>query len=174
MDLSLRDRVILANQCRILEQLYPEEAGAYANYREALERGYKYHYDDLPLFDKSEMQPSQSRELVDILDMFRALQRAFGNLGDKSGIEDREIVLQGFDANKPEEHKYLNYARYICLEKEEEKWTESHDGLVNSHGPMLDVYRRMLDEWKRCPDQWKLTKEDILRIVGARTFPQHS
>ncbi len=44
MDLSLKDRIIISNQLRILEALYPDEADWYANHRKAVEQGYKLHY----------------------------------------------------------------------------------------------------------------------------------
>lgn len=170
MELSLKDRLILANQCRILEKLYPEEAAAYARYRVAFERGYQYHYDDLPGFFTNEMRSDQSQELIEMLDMHRALTFAYEKLEDKSGIAQKDIAFRGFDGNN--ETEYLAYARYICLDHGEERWHELHDGLVNSHSPMLGIYRRMLDEWNRAADKYNLTKEEILRIISARAFPK--
>lgn len=45
MKLSRTERWMLSNQYRILEALYPADAGSYARHREALESGYELHYD---------------------------------------------------------------------------------------------------------------------------------
>ena len=49
MDLqpTLEQRLILINQYKILEKLYPEEAETYSQHREILEEGYTLHYNDL-------------------------------------------------------------------------------------------------------------------------------
>lgn len=45
MDLTREQRWILANQYRILERLYPNEAECHAKAREVLENGYEFNYD---------------------------------------------------------------------------------------------------------------------------------
>lgn len=46
MNLSREQRWMLANQYRILEKLYPEEADHYERAREVLERGFTLNFDD--------------------------------------------------------------------------------------------------------------------------------
>ena len=41
------ERLLLANQCKILEKLYPSDADHYAARREALERGYTLEYSSV-------------------------------------------------------------------------------------------------------------------------------
>ena len=45
--LTLKERLLLANQYLILEKLYPDEAEHYAELRKVVERGYALEYIDL-------------------------------------------------------------------------------------------------------------------------------
>jgi len=162
--LSKTERWILANQHRILEALYPQEAPFFAETREALESGYELHYDP-DYIDNDTLSEEECREVLEILDMHRALHFSYAALGDKSGLELERVRFLGFDGN--EETKYMAYCRYFCR----------HDGGrfpeldrrddFNSHFPMLDRYRRMLDQWRNLDKSHELTKADILKIVSG-------
>jgi uncharacterized protein len=120
---------------------------------------------------KEGMTAEQSREVIDILDMHRALRFAYSHLEDKSAIDDKDLRFSGFDGNL--EGEYLSYTRYICLEHGHEKWRELHDGkIANSHARMLGIYRRMLKQWYSCEDKYRLTKKDVCSIISARDFPE--
>jgi uncharacterized protein YfbU (UPF0304 family) len=47
MELTLKDRLVLANQYRILAALYPGEAAHFEKCREAVENGYALDYGEL-------------------------------------------------------------------------------------------------------------------------------
>ena len=47
---TLEQRLILINQYKILEKLYPEDAKTYARYQEILNKGYTLHYHDSTFF----------------------------------------------------------------------------------------------------------------------------
>lgn len=167
MDLSLKDRLIISNQLKILEKLYPDEASYYAAQRKAIENGYKSHYDDLVNYFSDEMPEEDSREVVDILDMYRALTFSYQKLGDTSGISEASIRFRGFDGNN--ESSQLVYAGYfiIDLERFEElKYGQKYPDL-NSHAPMLDKYRRMLTIWNDLENRFELSKEQIITILQA-------
>jgi len=168
MKLTKTERWILSNQYRILEALYPQEQKDLAERREALESGYEAEYDSMSQHiydDKDCLTEEQCREVIDILSMFRALHDA----KDKGGVEEKETILEGFDGNDTLESSYMAYARYFC-KSDGGRFEESRKGDFNSHSLMLGIYRRMLKEWKNSAKPHQLTKEDIVRIVGARTY----
>jgi uncharacterized protein YfbU (UPF0304 family) len=113
---------------------------------------------------KSQRQVCHDRyveqELKDILAMFRALQRAYDALPDKSGIEESHVEFRGFDANDHVEHEYLTVGIRFAE-------VDSEIKMFNSHFPRLRGYQMMLQEWRNSRDPDNLTKEDILRIFHA-------
>jgi hypothetical protein len=167
MDLSLTERVIIANQFKILEKLYPDEAEYYSNYRKALECGYKLHYADIVENFYDEMSEEDCREVIDILDMYRALTYSYNRLPDKAGIDERDIHFDGFDGNE-ETSQYL-YAQYFIVDLDRFKeltYGQKHPDL-NSHGHRLQKYRTMLEVWKSFNDRHNLNPDQIRAILDA-------
>lgn len=173
MKLSREQRWMLANQYLILEKLYPEDAEHYARVREVLEEGFELNYDwIIPHIAERTMAPEECKEILDILDMFSALERSYDRLGDKGDIDEYAVRFQGFDGNR--ETEQLSYASFL-IEKEG-KWPElaAHGDHLNSHAPLLGSYRRMLQVWQGIPmeQQYELSADDIRRILAARPYPR--
>ena len=71
LKLSKLERIILTNQLKILEALYPDEATQLSVQREGLERGYEllYGLDFEYIYDGDDvMAPDESREVWDTMD----------------------------------------------------------------------------------------------------------
>jgi len=167
MDLTLKDRLIIVNQLKILEKLYPDEAKYYSAQRKAIENGYKLHYDDLVAYFLDEMSEDESNEVLSILSMYRALTFSYQRLADKSGIKSDDIRFPGFDGNN-EASQYL-YTQYFIIDLErfdELKYGHENPDL-NSHAQKLDKYRRMLNVWNRYENTHELSKEQIIAILRA-------
>jgi len=164
MNLSIKDRLILSNQFRILEALYPDEKQHFSNTREAIESGYEIEYDwQTQYIHREVVNVEECNQVIDILSMFDVLKHAYESIEDKSGIDEYKVKFLGFDGNN--ETKQMAYARYL---RKNGKFTnlESLDDF-NSHCPMLATYRRMLNEWSRSDKKYQLTKDDIKRITKA-------
>jgi uncharacterized protein YfbU (UPF0304 family) len=168
MRLSRTERWILANQYRILERLYPEEADSLAETREALEEGFELHYPPEGIYaDKDIVTEDECREVLDILDMYRAFTSAYDGLKDKKGIDKTLIKFRGFDGNN--ETKQMAYARYFCnLDNGRYQELGLAKSDFNSHFPVLGRYRAMLAEWNTSAKKHELTKDDIIRIISAK------
>jgi len=166
MRLSRTERWILSNQYRILEALYPDEAESLRESREALEHGYELDYKlacEHVYSDEDVMTEEECEEVVDILEMFSALKRAYQSLKDKSGIQDWSIKFAGFDGNN--ETKQMAYARYFCRSGGG-RYTELDRGDdFNSHMPVLGRYREMFAKWKEMGEKREMTNEDIVRVT---------
>jgi len=168
MELSRVERWILSNQFSILEILNPNEAASYKEVREAIEQGYEFHYDGFTqyIYDGDNiMTIDESLLVIDVLDTFSELQRAYQGLSDKSGIENGRLRFFGFDGNH--ETKYMAYARYFCETGGGRFTSLDHSEDFNSHAPSLDRYRRMVEQWKVSSDKHDLQKDDIVRIISA-------
>jgi len=173
MSLSMAERVIIVNQMRILETLYPDEAKSIAYNRQAIESGYPLHYDDVASdlgVHEEALSFDQCIEVLDILSMFRALHFSMEKLADKAGIENWLVRFEGFDGNN--EAGQLAYAEWFCLTGSRFEELHRPEGF-NSHSPVLDAYRRMLEEWNRSQEKHALSRDDILRIGNAKIHPSN-
>jgi uncharacterized protein YfbU (UPF0304 family) len=163
MDLTKKERLLLANQFRILKLLNPNDAKYYDEARKILEEGYSLEYEHLMSGFFDGLTTDQCREVLDILDMHRALKRAYDDLPDKSGIDQTHLKFNGFDGNN--ETAQMGYARFLI--HDQGRWNEFAHGDLNSHYPTMVRYRRMLREWKDSEEVHDLKKNDIVRIIGV-------
>ena len=171
MDLTRFERLMLSNQFKILEGLYPEEKEYYELHRKALDEGYKLHYEDaFESLSSDELTEEECREVLDIFNMYRALTFSYEKLDDKSGITQESIKFKGFDGNDEEEGKRLSYTRYFImdLDRFEELKYNIERPSFNSHSLMLQSYRRMLSAWDSINRKHVLERDEIIRIVDER------
>ncbi|MBU1391308.1 MAG: YfbU family protein [Gammaproteobacteria bacterium] len=141
------ERLSFINQFLILEKLYPEEADYYENNRIALQQGYKLHYKTIfeNLWD--EMSEDETKEVLDILEMHRAIIWSYADLSENTDIGSK-YFFRGFDGN--EESAQLSYCHYfiVNLDRYQELIKNKEYPDFNSHCNMLPKYRRMLAVWK--------------------------
>lgn len=137
------ERLQLANQFKILEKLYPEDAEHYAASGEIVEHGYSIEYGDVFSNIFPEMSFGECEYVYDVLDMHRALIGSFNELKEKDGLTLEDVSFKGFDGNN--ESKCLALA--VRLQKEG-KWTETLVGELNSHSiSTIARYPRMLEKF---------------------------
>ena len=174
MKLTRIERLVLANQYKILEALYPEEADYYKEAREIVEHGFELQYSWISenvYDDKDTLSSEECKEVIDILEMFDNLRYSYEQLKDKDGIEEHSIKFQGFDGNDNLEGKYMSYARFFCESGGGRFEKISKGDFYNSHSLSLDMYRRMLGEYRKSKKKSELTKEEILNIIGEKVHP---
>ncbi|MCS0030428.1 YfbU family protein [Vibrio diabolicus] len=162
------ERLTLVNQFLILEKLYPEEADYYEKNRIALQQGYQAHYRTVFEHLWDEMPEDQTREVLDILEMYRAITWSHSEFKKNQPI-DPKYRFPGFDGN--EESDQLSYCHYfiVNLDRYQELVSNREYPDFNSHCPMLPKYRKMLSVWKNLREQYSLslTPSQIERILEA-------
>jgi uncharacterized protein len=104
MKLTKVERLLLVNQFLILESLYPDDAKHYSMQRQALEEGYTRQYDQLfKGIHDDELSEEQCKQVVDILDMYRAITTTAKDLPTDSRLrDDYNLKFRGFDGNDPQ------------------------------------------------------------------------
>lgn len=162
MELTKVERLILANQFRILEKLDSVEASDSSEAQEILRHGFTLDYESLVSHFSSEVPETTCREVRDILDLYRALKKALRDL-PAGTLKPEDADFKGFDGNEEGDH----YGYVLFLIETQGKWTESKSSDLNSHWPMLERYRAMLDSWHQCSSKWELTAGDVSRILAA-------
>jgi len=160
MNLTKTERLILANQYRILEILVPVEADDYRQKHDIVRQGYAGHYSQLDQWFYEEMSVERCSEIRQILDMFRALTNARTRGLEVSGDK---LAFVGFDGNdEGEEFGYVTF-----LVETLHRWDELKTSDLNSHWPMLPRYRAMVSAWEASGEKFELTQQDIDRIAAA-------
>jgi len=168
MKLTEIERLILSQQCRILESLYPKEAKFIAENRAAIDGGYTLHYGEMTEGLLPEMSEEDCKEVLGIMVMFQSLLRTYDVLADKSGIREYDIRFSGFDGNDNGDGGRLGYVRFLVeVQGKFKDLVEGATDSFNSHKSNLEQYRAMHDEWKKSENKHQLSKEDMIRIVAA-------
>lgn len=168
MDLSKKERLSFIYQLRILEALYPDEADGFAKHRTALEEGYALHYDWLIEHLSDDMSEDDCREVLDILDMYRAITRGLDKLDNSDELRKHHFAkFPGFDGNNETHH--MSYVRYFVVDLGRFSELRQDDyPYFNSHAPMLPTYRLMLKRWRDLPKKFEPTREQIASVLEAR------
>ncbi len=167
MQLSKFERLVLANQLRMLETMFPAEAEYYANHRTALEEGYVLHYEWLFEHIDEELPKDDCQFVIEVLNMHRSMHFAFKDISETS-LSLTDVRFKGFDGN--EETRHFAYARYFIedLGRFQELAEQQPHADFNSHRPMTGTYRRMLKAWHESEDRFELDAADVQRILNAR------
>ncbi|WP_416393537.1 MULTISPECIES: YfbU family protein [unclassified Curtobacterium] len=192
--LSTVERHMLAMLHRIHAQQLDAEPDADGDWEreraKVLEYGWTGEYPQLFTAIYAELPRRDSGLVMDILDMFRALETSMERLNDADrGSFDEQTAyrtrFRGFDANDDHESRLLSYARHLVVDQG--RWPSLADRFEddspydggNSHHPWLPSYLRMLEVftpiWREKirtgaygDGSFDLTKEELLKVLGAR------
>jgi uncharacterized protein YfbU (UPF0304 family) len=167
MELTCKDRLIIANQFKILEKLYPEEAQDYSQHRKAVENGYSLHYSWLTENFNEEMTKEECQDVLDILEMYRAITFSYKKITDQSDINHDWLEFKGFDGHK--ETRQLSYAQYFITDLgryEELKYGAEYPDFNSGRGT-LEKYRRMLNYWVNdTAKSFELSKSQLKELLA--------
>lgn len=161
--LSIVERQILANQFRILENI-EDDKDYYRTKAEILENGYSKRYAEIFVVDVNETPFEICDETDQILNMYRRINNAIGNLSEdeKRAMDLKKIRFEGFDANNDPHYHYMSY----CVE-DLDLWKEHRGNYLNSHSSLtIDKYRSMLTyQSKALENKMDLDKEDLQELI---------
>lgn len=169
------ERLMLSNQMRILEALYPDEADAIAVQREALEHGYEllYRWQAEYIFEGDDvMTAEECLEVWDTLDMFDAINRAILRLEKPEYHEKLCSKFMGYDGNN--ESKFMAFASFTVRRLERFDYVPlGGEGTFNSHMPVRDIYSRMLEVWSSYDreQRFNLSEAKLISVLDAAVHP---
>ena len=167
MELTKKERLGFIYQLRILEALYPDDADHYAKHRTALEEGYALQYDWLLENVADDMSEAKCRQVLDILDMYRAITFRLSEMPADDPLREHHLAkFTGFDGNN--ETRQMAYARYFVVDLDRySELRQDEYPYFNSHCPMLSTYETMLERWNAAVHKHKLTRDEVATILGA-------
>lgn len=163
MQLTNTERVMLANQYRILAKLNneDEETGYYTKKAHIIEHGYEWYYDQI-LSVHETVPTAISTETMDILMMFRQLDAYVAQLpGDQRATLDLDkLKFDGFDGNND---PHYHFATFII--DKDDRFVERKGTYLNSHtSASIGKYRRMLPVYNERRAVGHLTLDDLMAI----------
>ncbi|KAA8997009.1 YfbU family protein [Affinibrenneria salicis] len=164
MEMTNAQRLILSNQYKMMTMLDPDNAERYRRLQTIVERGYGLQMRELD-HEFGELSEEVCRDIINIMEMYHALQVSWDNLKDKPDIDQRRLVFLGFDAAT--EARYLGFVRFMV--HIEGRYTQFDAGThgFNAQTKMWEKYGRMLAAWQLCPRQYHLSAVEIAQIINA-------
>ena len=156
--LSMKERLILANQYEILSRLATDEDERkhFENIRDIFESGFSRYYSYATEPFSEEVSQDECEFVVDVLDLYSTLYYSWlRNPQAHEEIDEKKVLFKGFDLNDNQEIKYLVF--YEFLVEKLERYSEIKDLMnagkiesFNSHGfgPSMSTLSRMIEKYK--------------------------
>lgn len=181
--LSLKERLMLANQYEILAKLIndEDEKRYYENLRDVFVSGFSMYYSLATEHFSDEMSYEECRFVIDVLNMYRILYYSWKNNEEiKENIEEREVLFKGFDLNDDLESRYYSFCEFLV--ENLGRYSEIKELIevgkiesLNSHGfgPSMEKLSRMVEKSKEFDkirherNDFYFTKEEIEEILNA-------
>ncbi|MBD1556534.1 YfbU family protein [Vibrio sp. S9_S30] len=166
MEMTNAQRLILSNQYYLMSQMDPQNAKKYQRLQTIVERGYELQMLELNK-DYGCLNETQCREILDIMEMYHAMQESNKMLDhdERENVDQRRLNFLGFDIAS--EAQLVHYVRFLVDSEGLYTQFDKGDHHFNAQMPMLEKYRRMLASWKRCPRQYHLSAAEFHQIFNA-------
>ncbi len=166
MEMTNAQRLILSNQYILMSQLDPENSAKYKRLQKIVERGYELQMCELNK-EFGCLSEAQCREVIDIMEMYHAMQESHRMLDEESrkDVDTRRLNFLGYDIAT--EGQLVNYVRFLVDSEGLYPQFDKGDHHFNSQIPMAEKYRRMLATWRHCPRQYHLCANELLQIFNA-------
>lgn len=166
MEMSNAQRLILSNQYYLMSQMDPDNAAKYRRLQTIVERGYELQMCELNK-EFGCLKEELCREVIDIMEMYHAMQESFKMLADnaRADMDSRRLEFLGFDLTT--ESQLTHYVRFLVDSEGLYPQFSKGEHHFNSQTPMLNKYRRMLSTWRSCPRQYHLSVAEFKKIFNA-------
>lgn len=166
MEMTNAQRLILSNQYNLMSQMDPENSAKYQRLQTIVERGYELQMRELNK-EFGCLTEAECREIIDIMEMYHAMQESNKMLADqeRAEVDQRRLQFLGFDIAS--EAQIVHYVRFLVDSEGLYPQFDKADHHFNSQMPMLEKYRRMLTTWRNCPRQYHLCATELSQIFSA-------
>lgn len=166
MEMTNAQRLILSNQYYLMSQMDPDNATKYRRMQTIVERGYELQMRELNK-DFGCLPEEKCREIIDMMEMYHAMQESFNMLDatQQKDVDARRLQFLGFDIAT--ESQLVHYVRFLVESEGLYPQFDKGDHHFNSQTPMFDKYRRMLTTWRHCPRQYHLSATELKQIFNA-------
>ncbi|WP_052879021.1 YfbU family protein [Vibrio coralliirubri] len=166
MEMTNAQRLILSNQYYLMSQMDPENSAKYQRLQTIVERGYELQMRELNK-EFGCLTEAECREIIDIMEMYHAMQESNKMLAEqeRAEVDQRRLQFLGFDIAS--EAQIVHYVRFLVDSEGLYPQFDKADHHFNSQMPMLEKYRRMLTTWRNCPRHYHLCATELSQIFSA-------
>ncbi|WP_299687838.1 YfbU family protein [uncultured Vibrio sp.] len=166
MEMTNAQRLILSNQYYLMSRMTPENSAKYQRLQTIVERGYELQMRELNK-EFGCLTEAECREIIDIMEMYHAMQESNKMLAEqeRTEVDQRRLQFLGFDIAS--EAQIVHYVRFLVDSEGLYPQFDKADHHFNSQIPMLEKYRRMLTTWRNCPRQYHLCATELSQIFSA-------
>ncbi|MDP5255098.1 MULTISPECIES: YfbU family protein [unclassified Vibrio] len=166
MNLNDAQRLILANQYRLMALLEPSEKRHFQRLQTLVEKGFEKELSVLTE-DFTHLNTNTCQEVYDTMEMYHALQTSYSllNREQQSDIDERRLRFLGYDAMK--ENELVDYVRFLILEDGHYPEWRQQEHNFDAQVVMRPKYQAMLMRFKQCPRQYHLCANEIKQIFNA-------
>lgn len=161
--LDFAQRLILANQYRMLLMLAPHQGPQYRQSLEIVQAGYEFLYETLDPDLRTAVVPhSVAKEVCAIFDMHLAFQKSATALG--STANEMGLTFAGFH-----EEEHSDECRFATfMRRELGRWPElAYYPDRSTDSTCLARYRALLVFWNALGSPAELTKEQFIEIAAS-------
>lgn len=172
MEFTIKERLQLSNQFKILEKLYPEDEEYYARNRKAIESGFELHYSWIAehIYEDT-LSQEECKFVLDVLDMYSSFLFSVRQFKEPKELTESQVIFPGFDGNN--ETMYMAYTYYFIEDLDRfREIQESTNSNYNSHMRLIPKYRRMILRWNelKVDYTYQLTEENILELLNITAY----
>lgn len=181
--LSMKERLIFANQYEIMSRLTEDEyeKKQFENLRDIFVSGYSRYYSLATEHFSEEVSDEECKFVIDVLSLYRDLYYTRKrNKEVQNSIEEKEVLFKGFDLNDEIEVKYFSFYKFLVeqLGRFEEIKELMNSGEIedyNSHGfgPSMQKLANMVSKRNEIRNEAgffrhdELTVEEIKEILNS-------
>lgn len=159
MHLTKKERLSFIYQLRMLEALYPDDNGGYAQTRDALENGFASEYCGTLFALPDTLDIEECDRVTEVMEMYRAIHLALRDVGPAHPFAQHRMArFAGFDPVF--EGRHGAFAEHLVkrgLYRELAGVVSTH-----AHRPMLPVYEAMMRVWAPLTRRYQL---DLMQVA---------
>lgn len=164
--LSLTERLILAQQSRILAAVDPEQREVHMFAAEVFENGFTDFYEEAFTVIAPEFGKQDSDYVGTIMGIYFDIQYSYDNkLTEDERKDIGSVTFPGFDSNDTKDLYRARFARF-CKEHDRYASLRCMGSDLNSHMPVSQKYAGMIQRYEEMGSPRVLTADQIKKVMG--------
>lgn len=164
--LSLTERLVLAQQSRILAAVDPEQREDHIFVAEVFENGFTAFYEEAFTVITPEFGKQDSDYVGTIMGIYFDIQYSYDNkLTEEERKEVGSVTFLGFDGNDTQDIYRARFARF-CMKHNRYASLKCMGSDLNSHMPVGQKYAGMIARYEEMGSPRELTADQIKAVMG--------
>lgn len=164
--ISLTERLILAQQRRILAAVDPKQREDHTFVAEVFENGFTAFYEDAFAVITPEFEKQDSDYVRTIMGIYFDIQYSYDNkLTEEERKEIGSVTFPGFDGNDTQDIYRARFARF-CIGHGQYESLKCMGSDLNSHMPVQQKYTDTIRRYEEMGSPRELTADQIKNVMG--------